>query len=545
MAGFELFGFEIKRKEETQNLPSFAPELKDDGAVVVAAGGQYGTYVDLDGTVRTEAELVTKYREMAQQPEIDGAVDDITNDAIVNEEGQKIVEVILDDLKIANNVKKAITAEFDNILNLLDFNSYSYDIFRKWYIDGRLYYHVIIDEQSVNDGIKELRYIDPRKIRKVREVTKKRDKTDPTNQTVIQKTNAEYFIYNDRGFQARAGAQAAMSGTNGLRIAKDSIIHVVSGLTDRDGTMVLSYLHKAIKPLNQLRALEDATLIYRLTRAPERLIFYVDVGNLPKMKAEEYLRDMMTRYKNRLVYDATTGEIRDDRKFMTMTENYWLPRREGARGTEITTLQAGQNLGELEDVKYFQKRLFKALNVPFTRMEPESTFSLGRAAEITREEVKFQRFIDRLRQRFSMLFLSCLEKQLIMKKIMTPEDWNELSKQVKFKYAKDIFFAELKETEVLNDRLNTLNNIAPYAGKYFSHTWIRKNVLKQTDEDMEEIDAEIESEQINPQYQTAMPGQEDMGGAGGMNGGPPQAGASSKEGEDMLPLPKPQTSFSQ
>lgn len=538
-----LFGFEIKRKQEDVNLPSFAPELKDDGAVVVAAGGQYGTYVDLDGTVRTEAELVTKYREMAQQPEIDSAIDDITNDAIVNEENSKIVEVILDELKIANNVKKAITTEFDNVLNLLDFNSYSYDIFRKWYIDGRLYYHVIIDEQAISDGIKELRYIDPRKIRKVREITRKRDKTDNTNQTVIQRTNAEYFIYNDRGFQARAGSQAAMSGTNGLRIAKDSIVHTTSGLTDRDGTMVLSYLHKAIKPLNQLRALEDATLIYRLTRAPERLVFYVDVGNLPKMKAEEYLRDMMTRYKNRLVYDATTGEIRDDRKFMTMTENYWLPRREGARGTEITTLQAGQNLGEMEDVKYFQKRLFKALNVPFTRMEPESTFSLGRAAEITREEVKFQRFIDRLRQRFSMLFLGCLEKQLIMKKIMTVEDWEQFSKQIKFKFARDVFFAELKDTEVLNDRLNTLNNIAPYAGKYFSHAWIRKNVLKQTDENVEDIDKEIADEQIIPQYQSAMPGQEDMGGAGGFGG--QQSSGPTKEGEDMLPLPKPQSSFSQ
>jgi len=262
------------------------------------------------------------------------------------------------------------------------------------------------------------------------------------------------------------------------------------------------------------------------------------------MKAEEYLRDMMTRYKNRLVYDATTGEIRDDRKYMTMTENYWLPRREGARGTEITTLQAGQNLGEMEDVKYFQKRLFKALNVPFTRMEPESTFSLGRAAEITREEVKFQRFIDRLRQKFSMLFLGCLEKQLIMKKIMTPEDWDQLSKQIKFKFARDVFFAELKDTEVLNDRLNTLNNIAPYAGKYFSHTWIRKNVLKQTDEDIEDIDKEISDEQIIPQYQSAMPGQEDMGGAGGF-GGQQQSSGPTKEGEDMLPLPKPQSSFSQ
>jgi hypothetical protein len=494
-----LFGFEIRRKQETSDLPSFTPEYKDDGAVVVAAGGQYGTYIDLDGTVRTEAELVSKYREMAQQPEIDSAIEDIVNDSIVNEENVKTVELVLDDVKIANNVKKAITTEFDNILNLLDFNKYSYDIFKKWYIDGRLYYHVIIDDKKLNDGIKELRYIDPRKIRKIREISKKRDKSDP-NASPIQKTAAEYYVYNDKGFQARAGAQAAMGSTNGLRIAKDSIVHVTSGLTDRDGTMVLSYMHKAIKPMNQLRALEDATLIYRLTRAPERLIFYVDVGNLPKMKAEQYLRDMMTRYKSRLVYDSNTGEIRDDRKMMTMTENYWMARREGARGTEITSLPAGQNLGELEDVKYFQRRLFRSLNVPFSRLDPESQYQLGRASEITREEVKFARFIDRLRARFSDLFIGCLEKQLILKKIMTPEEWDDFSKQFRFKFARDSFFAESKEMEILNDRINALNNISPYAGKYYSHEWIRKNVLRQTDDEIEEIDEQIQQEMNNPQY---------------------------------------------
>jgi hypothetical protein len=524
-----LFGFEIKRKEEKE-LPSFTPEYKDDGAIVVAAGGQYGTYVDLDGTVRTEAELVSRYREMAQQPEIDSAIDDIVNDSIVNEENLKTVELVLDDLKIANNIKKAISTEFDTVLDLLDFNVYSYDIFRRWYIDGRLYFHIIIDEQKIDQGIKELRYIDPRKIRKVREVIKRRNKADP-NAATVQKTNAEYFIYNERGFQARAGAQAAMGGTSGLRIAKDSIVHVSSGLTDRDGTMVLSHLHKAIKPLNQLRALEDASIIYRLSRAPERLVFYVDVGNLPKVKAEQYLRDMMMRYKNKLVYDANTGEIKDDRKFMTMLENYWLPRREGGRGTEITTLPGGQNLGEMEDVKYFQRRLFKSLNVPFSRLEPETTYSLGRAAEITREEVKFQRFIDRLRQRFSQLFLFALEKQLVMKKIMTPEDWDVLSKKIKFKYARDTFFSELKETEMLNDRINSLNNIVSYAGKYYSHEWIRKNVLKQTDNNIEEIDAQITQESTNPQYQSAM--SDDTGGGG--------AGFQQQEGQP----PRPQTGFGQ
>lgn len=494
-----LFGFEIKRKQDTENLPSFTQEYKDDGAVVVAAGGQYGTYIDLDGTIRTEAELVSKYREMAQQPEIDQAIDDIVNDAIVTEENVKTVEVILDDVKIANNVKKAITNEFDNILHLLDFNKYSYDIFRKWYIDGRLYYHVIIDDQKIQDGIKEIRFIDPRKIRKIREVAKSKSKIDP-NASTIQKTTAEYYVYNDKGFQARAGAQAAMGSSSGLRIAKDSIVYVTSGLTDRDGSMVLSHMHKAIKPMNQLRALEDATLIYRLTRAPERLIFYVDVGNLPKMKAEQYLRDMMTKYKTKLVYDQTTGEVRDDRKFMTMTENYWLPRREGARGTEITTLPAGQNLGEMEDVKYFQRRLFRSLNVPFNRIEPDAMNTLGRASEITREEVKFARFVDRLRLRFSDLFLGCLEKQLILKKIMSPEDWDEFSKDFKFKFARDSFFSELKELEILGDRLNALNTIAPYAGRYYSNEWIRKNVLRQTDEEIEEMDKQIAGEVGNPQF---------------------------------------------
>ena len=494
----DLFGFEIKRKKE--DIASFAPEQFDDGAVVVSAGGSYGTYVDLDGTVRTEAELVSKYREMALQPEIDSAIEDIVNDAIVNEEETKTVELILDDVKITENVKKAILAEFDNVIDILDFTHFSYDIFRRWYIDGRLYYHVIIDEKFVNEGIKELRYIDPRKIRKIREISKKRDKANP-NAPLIQKTASEYFIYNDKGFQAKAGSMAAMGTTNGLRIAKDSIVYVTSGSTDRDGTMVLSYLHKAIKPLNQLRALEDATLIYRISRAPERRIFYIDVGNLPKMKAEQYMRDMMVRHKNRLVYDSQSGEIRDDRKFMTMLEDYWFPRREGSRGTEITTLPAGQNLGQMEDVNYFQRRLFKSLNVPFSRLEPEAVYSMGRASEISREEVKFARFIDRMRLRFSDLFVQILEKQLIMKKIMTPEDWDIISKQFKFKFARDNFFSELKELEILGDRLNRVATADDFAGKYYSHTWIRKNILRQTDEEIEEIDEEISQEQMMPQYQ--------------------------------------------
>ena len=538
----ELFGFEIKRKKD--DTVSFAPESFDDGAVVVAAGGSYGTYVDLDGTIKTEAELVTKYREMSLQPEIDSAIEDIVNDAIVTEDEVRTVELLLDDVQISSNVKKAIQQEFDTVLELLDFNHYSYDIFRRWYIDGRLYYHVIIDEATLQDGIKELRHIDPRKIRKIREISKKKDKTNPNGPT-IQKTAAEYFIYNDKGFQARAGAMAAMGTTNGLRIAKDSIVHVPSGLMDRDGTMVLSYLHKAIKPLNQLRSLEDATLIYRISRAPERRIFYIDVGNLPKMKAEQYMRDMMVRHKNRLVYDAQSGEIRDDRKFMTMLEDYWFPRREGSRGTEITTLPAGQNLGELEDVKYFQRRLFKSLNVPYSRLEPEAVYSLGRASEISREEVKFARFIDRIRVRFSDLFLQVLEKQLVMKKIMTPDEWEQYSKKFKFKYARDNFFSELKEIEILGDRINRVRDADDYAGKYFSHTWIRKNILRQTDEDIEKMNAEIQFEQQIPQYQDP---EMQAAMAGGQPGQPgqeqqptPPAGPAPEQVGNM---PRPVTNFS-
>lgn len=500
-----LFGFEIRRKKDLDPLPSFTPEVKDDGAVVVAAGGSYGTYIDLDGTVRTEAELVTKYREMAQQPEIDAAIDDIVNDSIVQEDGQKIVDIVLDDVKVANNVKKAIVQEFDNILRMLEFNSYAYDIYRRWYIDGRLYYHVIIDNNNLQDGIQELRFIDPRKIRKVREVIKKRQQTqnNDVNAAVIQKTKSEYYIYNDKGFQAKAGATIHAGSTTGLRIAKDSIVHVTSGLMDRDGTMVLSHLHKAIKPLNQLRALEDATLIYRISRAPERLVFYIDVGNLPKMKAEQYVRDMMVKYKNRLVYDANTGEIRDDRKFMTMLENYWLPRREGGRGTEITTLPGGQNLGELEDVKYFQRRLFRALNVPISRLEPETAYSLGRATEISRDEVKFAHFIDRLRLRFNELFMGVLEKQLVLKNIIAPDDWEDIRSGAKFKYAKDSYFEELKEIEIMGDRFNRLRDVMDHVGKYYSHEWVRKNILRQTDEDIEEIDKQISDERENPQYADA------------------------------------------
>ena len=497
-----LFGFEIRRKvdpkEEQNKQPTFAPEVTDDGAVVVAAGGAYGTYIDLQGAARTEAELVTKYREMSMHPEVERALDDVVNEAIVSDPNQEIVSIDLEKVKLSPNIKKLITNEFDNILKLLNFEKAAFDLFRRWYVDGRMYYHTVIDITNPSEGIKELRYIDPRKLRKVREVTRKRNKNSATSQT---ETVQEYFIYNEKGFQNKAGEVGTASSVQGLKIALDSIVHVTSGLTDPNSTLVLSHIHKAIKPLNQLRALEDATIIYRISRAPERRIFYIDVGNLPKMKAEQYLRDMMTRHKNKVVYDSSTGEIRDDRKFMTMLEDYWFPRREGSRGTEITTLPAGQNLGQLDDVEYFQKKLYESLNVPVTRLQPEGTFNFGQDAQISRDEMKFAKFVERVRVRFNHLFLGALSKQLILKNVMTIEDWELIENDIGFNYAKDNFFEEQKNTFILRDRLLTVQSMDPYIGKYYSNEWVRKHVLYQTEEEMEEMDEQIVAEQENPIYQ--------------------------------------------
>ena len=485
----ELFGFEFKRKLPEKQLQSFAPPRDaDDGAAIISAGGAYGTYVDLDGTIRSEAELVTRYREMALQPECDAAVDEIVTESIAIDE-QDIVEINLDDVKVTDNVKKVIRDEFQNCLKLLDFNKFAYEIYRRWYVDGRLYYHVIIDSENSRDGIKEIRYVDPRKIRKVREVTRKRISAEQPGDAMINKTVNEYYIFNEKGFNY--GNKTVGPTTSGLKIAKDSVLHIVSGLTDNQGTMVLSYLHKAIKALNQLRTLEDALVIYRLARAPERRIWYIDVGNLPKMKAEQYVRDIMVKHKNRLIYDAASGEIRDDRKFMTMLEDYWLPRREGGRGTEVTTLPGGQTLGQMDDVLYFQKKFLQTLNVPVSRLNSDALFSLGRATEITRDELKFARFIVRLRLRFSMLFLKLLEKQLILKGIVTPEDWDLICGDIRFDYAKDNYFAELKEAEIAQGRIQLAAAFQPYAGMYYSHEWIRKNVLHQSDDDIQKNDEQI------------------------------------------------------
>lgn len=512
---WNLFGFEIRRRKDEDEVPfSVATPQSDDGAVVVAAGGSYGTYVDLDGSVKTEAELVTKYRSMSLHPEVDCAIDAIVNEAIVTQDGEKTVQIILDSVQLPPKIKEIILQEFEETLRLLEFNTKSYDIFRRWYIDGRLYYHVIIDSKFPELGIKELRYLDPRKIRKIKEVSRKRDPRNPL--VPLQKVTAEYYLYNDRGLSGgNKSIITSPASTSGVKIAKDAVVHVTSGLTDENARMVLGYLHKAIRVLNVLRSVEDATIIYRISRAPERRIFYIDVGNLPKIKAEQYLRDMMDRHKNKLVFDSATGEIRDDRKFMTMLEDYWLPRREGGKGTEISTLPAGQNLGELSDVQYFQKALYKALNVPISRLDPESLYAVGRASQITNDEVAFAKFIDRIRLKFSSIFLQVLEKQLVLKRVLAPEDWQQIQSEIKFRYLRDTYQAELKESEILADRALRMNDYLPVAGKYVSHSWIRRNILKQSEEEIAEMDAEIMEEMNNPQYAPPIDEFESEGGGGG------------------------------
>jgi len=489
----QLFGFEISRKKTKQDTAStvdtnksFALPQNDDGAVTIQSGAYYGTYVDLDGVVRNEIELITRYREMSMQPELETAVDEIVNEAIVNTAKDKAVEINMDDLKQPESVKKKIRDEFDIALKLLNFGNMGHDVFRRWYIDGRMFYHVIIDDSSPAKGIQELRYIDPRRIRKIREIQKTKDPR--TTIDVINKIN-EYYLYNERGI---IGAHSNL----GAKIAVDAIINVNSGLMDSKRAMVLSYLHKAIKPLNNLRMIEDATVIYRLSRAPERRIFYIDVGNMPTIKAEQYLKDIMTKYRNKLVYDSTTGEIKDDRKHLSMLEDFWLPRREGGKGTEITTLPGGQNLGELEDVKYFERKLYKALGVPIGRLEQQPGGGiLGRTTEITREELKFSKFIDRLRNKFATLFDDILRVQLVLKKVCTEEEWKEFKEDIYYDFKKDNNFDELKESELLMNRIATLQAVDPYVGRYYSMQWVRKNILMMDDEEIEEIQNQIEEEQ--------------------------------------------------
>jgi len=488
---FSLFGFTISRQEneaKQASEQSFSPPSNDDGALTITSAAYYGTYVDLDGTAKNEVELISRYREMAMQPEIESAIDDIVNEAICQDDDGKNIQIVLDDLEQPDKIKKAIKEEFITILRILNYTKMAQDIFRRYYIDGKLFYHIIVDREEPTKGIRELRYIDPRKMRKIREVKKQKD--ERTGVDVMNVVN-EYYIYNDK---VTTGSSTNY-GPVGTRITTDSVVSVVSGLMDSRRAVVLSYLHKAIKPLNQLRMIEDATVIYRISRAPERRIFYIDVGNLPKLKAEQYLRDIMVKYKNKLVYDANTGEIRDDRKFLSMMEDFWLPRREGGKGTEITTLPGGQNLGELEDVKYFEKKLYKSLNVPVSRLDPnQSGFSLGRVGEITRDELKFAKFVGRMRTRFSDLFDQCLRVQCVLKGICTDDEWKTFREHIHYDFIKDNNFTELKEAELMKERLSLLGEVDPYTGRYFSQAWIQRNVLRLDDDEIKVMQGEMEKE---------------------------------------------------
>jgi len=488
---FSLFGFTIARNKQEDSAEvqqSFTPPANDDGALTITSAAYYGTYVDLDGTAKNDVELISRYREMSMQPEIESAIDDIVGEAICQDDDGKIIQIVLDNLKQPEKIKNAIKAEFETVMRLLNYKNMAQDIFRRYYVDGRLYYHVIVDQTKPMEGIKELRYVDPRKLRKIREMKKTKDERTGVE---IMKVINEYYLFNDK---VTTGSSSNF-GPVGVRITTDSIIAVVSGLMDSRRAVVLSYIHKAIKPLNQLRMIEDATVIYRISRAPERRIFYIDVGNLPKLKAEQYLRDIMVKYKNKLVYDANTGEVRDDRKFLSMMEDFWLPRREGGKGTEITTLPGGQNLGELEDVKYFEKKLYKALNVPVSRLNPETSgFSLGRTNEITRDELKFAKFVDRLRNRFTDLFEQALRVQCVLKGICTNEEYDDFKNFIHYDFIKDNNFSELKDAELMTNRLQLLASVDPYTGRYFSQSWIQRNVLRLNDDEISIMQKEIDKE---------------------------------------------------
>ena len=498
----KLFGFSIEDNEPlSKGTVSPVPPNNEDGVDHYLTSGFFGSYVDIEGVFRTEFDLIKRYREMALHPEADSAIEDIVNEAVVSDTNDTPVEIELSNLNASDGIKKKIRQEFKYILGLLDFDKKAHEIYRNWYIDGRLYYHKVIDLKNPQEGIQELRYIDAMKMRYVRQQKQKGD--DKLRLANMNSDNPmeyefpqieEYFIYNPKAVYPTGSPSAMTGGNKGIKMAKDSITYCTSGLVDRNKGTVLSYLHKAIKSLNQLRMIEDSLVIYRLSRAPERRIFYIDVGNLPKVKAEQYLRDVMTRYRNKLVYDASTGEIRDDKKFMSMLEDFWLPRREGGRGTEISTLPGGQNLGEITDIEYFKKKLYRSLNVPPSRMDGEGGFNLGRSSEILRDELKFTKFVGRLRKRFSGMFNDMLKTQLLLKNIITPEDWEIMSEHIQYDFLYDNHFSELKDSELLNERLNSLQAAEPYIGKYYSQDYVRRQILRQTDEEIIEQDALIKKE---------------------------------------------------
>jgi len=500
----KLFGFSIEdESKKSKGVVSPVPQNNEDGADYFLSSGFYGQYVDIEGVFRTEFDIIKRYRDMAHHPECDTAIEHVVNEAIVSDQNDSPVEIDLDNLNVSDNLKRVVRDEFKYIKDLLSFDKKSHEIFRNWYVDGRLHYHKVIDVKKPEEGIQELRYIDALKIKLMR-VQARNEKgargaegipvLPYSGEQSIQKDAkvTEFYTYYPQGMAQKFGSVAG----KGVKIAKDSITYVHSGLVDRNKKLTLSYLHKAIKGLNQLRMIEDSLVIYRLSRAPERRIFYIDVGNLPKVKAEQYLRDVMMRYRNKLVYDANTGEIKDDKKFMSMLEDFWLPRREGGRGTEISTLPGGQNLGELADIEYFQRKLYRALNVPDSRVSGagDSGFNLGRSSEILRDELMFSKFVGRLRKRFSGLFIDLLKTQLVLKNIVTPEDWEKMAEHIQFDYIYDNHFAELKDHELMTERLNIMVAIEPYIGTYYSRDYVKRKVLRQTDEEIEEMGAEMEEE---------------------------------------------------
>ncbi len=486
----ELFGFSIQKSSQGKGgEKTFTTPTPDDGTIDVVGGGFFGQSLNTDGRERTEIQLIKRYRDISQQSECDAAIEDIVNEGIVANQTDVPVEINLDNIPYSDKIKRKVRTEFEEVLRLLEFGVKGHDIFRRWYVDGRIFYHKMIETKNPRKGISELRWIDPTRIKKVRELQKDLDKNSSVE--LIKKVD-EYFVYNDKGIE---NAGLAGTGANqGVKIALDSITYVPSGLIDGNVGQVMSYLHKAIKPVNQLRMIEDALVIYRISRAPERRIFYIDVGNLPKVKAEQYLKDVMNRYRNKLVYDATTGEIRDDRNHMSMLEDFWLPRREGGRGTEITTLPGGSNLGEIDDITYFQRKLYRSLNVPISRLESEQGFSLGRSTEITRDELKFTKFVQRIRKKFTPLFTDILKTQLLLKGVIAPDDWDSMQEHIQYDFLEDGHFAALKESELLEDRVNQLGLVEPYIGTFFSKEYVLKKVLHMTDAEVQTMRDQIKSE---------------------------------------------------
>lgn len=521
MADLTLFGYTLtKKKPEPKTTQSFVVPLNDDGATSINASGFFGTYLDIDASAKSENDLINRYRDISLYPDCDSAIEDIVNEAVAAQDDEEVVKLNLDKVELSKSIKTQIEDEFKNVLNLLDFNSKSHDIFKRWYIDGRVYYHKIVDVAQPKQGIKELRYIDPRKIKKVRQIKKKKD---PVSGVEFIEGIDEFFVYNEKGLIT--AVPNTPGATQGLKISPDSIALCTSGILDLDKNLVLGNLHKAIKVVNQLRMVEDSLVIYRMTRAPERRIFYIDVGNLPKAKAEQYVKNIMNQYRNKVTYDAATGEIRDEKKTMSMLEDFWMPRREGGKGTEITTLDGGQNLGEINDINYFQNKLYQALNVPLSRMKPEASgMNFGRQSEITRDELKFSKFISRLRMKFSELFDDLLKTQVLLKGVMSEQDWIKIKEQIYYEFTEDVYLSEAKDAEILRNRIDLLNAITPYVGMYFSREFVYSDVLHLTDEDVNKMQKEIDNDSELQQQMAAQ--QQGLPTSGpGPGGGAPTLGS--------------------